>query len=174
MGNHSLYGPGAIVDTTKPFTVVTQFLTNDNTATGTLVQINRIYVQGGRVISNSNVNIPNLAVQNSITQDFCTNKEKVLGDASFFDTYGGLAQMGKSLARGAVLVMSLWDDLSGGMTWLDGLTGTDASTPGAQRGACTSVSADSNAAVAFSNIKVGDLGSTFTQPAQFAAHFTQW
>ena len=199
MGNHSLYGPGSIVDTTKPFTVVTQFITNDNTATGTLVQINRLYVQNGKVIQNSNVNIPGLAAQNSITQDFCTTKEKVLGDATYFDQYGGLAQMGRSLARGAVLVMSLWDDLSGGMTWLDGLEGSNPATPGAERGPCTGgVSADSAATVIFSNIKVGVIGSTFSGsvpvvpppphssesvppssvpvavPTATAAHYAQW
>lgn len=163
MGNHTLYGPNAIVDTTQKFTVVTQFITSDNTATGTLTEIRRFYVQNGRVIPNSNVNIAGIPAGNSITQNFCTTKEKVLGDATYFDTYGGLAQMGRSLARGAVLVMSLWDDLSGGMTWLDGTVGSSASTPGAQRGACTGkVSANPAAAVIFSNIKVGDIGTVST------------
>ncbi|THU82426.1 major cellobiohydrolase [Dendrothele bispora CBS 962.96] len=162
MGNQSFYGPGKIVDTTKPFTVVTQFVTDDNTPTGTLSSINRIYVQDGVVIQNSKTTLPGLPAANALTQDFCTDKETVLHDAASFNTFGGMAQMGTSLARGAVLVMSLWDDLSGGMTWLDGSTG-DSSTPGAVRGPCTSadVVLTPTAAVTFSNIKVGDLNSTF-------------
>lgn len=36
MGNPQFYGPGKTIDTTKPVTVVTQFLTDDGTANGTL------------------------------------------------------------------------------------------------------------------------------------------
>ncbi|KAG9399979.1 hypothetical protein AC1031_010899 [Aphanomyces cochlioides] len=45
--NHQFYGPDSsyTVDTTKPFSVVTPFITDDNTANGNLVQINRFYVQ---------------------------------------------------------------------------------------------------------------------------------
>ncbi|KAF5364682.1 hypothetical protein D9758_005547 [Tetrapyrgos nigripes] len=166
MGNQSFYGPGKIVDTTQPMTVVTQFITDDNAPTGTLSSINRIYVQNGNVIQNSKITLSGLPAVNSMTEDLCTDKINVLHDAASFNTYGGLAGMGTSLARGAVLVMSLWDDLGGGMTWLDGSTGS-ASTPGAVRGPCTSADVVStpSAAVTFSNIKVGDLNSTFEQPA---------
>ena len=58
MGSETFYGPNLIVDTTKPFTVVTQFITSDGTAAGTLSQINRLYVQNGVVIQNSKVTIP--------------------------------------------------------------------------------------------------------------------
>nr|pir cellulose 1,4-beta-cellobiosidase (EC 3.2.1.91) isoform cbh1-4 - basidiomycete (Phanerochaete chrysosporium) (fragments) [Phanerodontia chrysosporium] len=39
MGDKTFLGKGMTVDTSKPFTVVTQFLTNDNTSTGTLSEI---------------------------------------------------------------------------------------------------------------------------------------
>jgi cellulose 1,4-beta-cellobiosidase len=173
LGNQSFYGPGKIVDTTKPFTVVTQFVTNDGTATGTLSSINRIYVQDGKVIQNSNVKLSGLPSTNAITQDLCDAKINVLHDASSFDTYGGLAGMGKSLHRGAVLVISLWDSLGSGMDWLDGLIGTNSSTPGALRGPCTDSEAvsDPSASVTFSNIKVGDLYTTY--PAT-QSHWGQW
>ena len=50
------------------------------------------------------------------------------------------------------------------MFWLDGLEGSDPSAPGALRGNCTTADsvADANASVVFSNIKVGDLNSTFS------------
>ncbi|KAG9398967.1 hypothetical protein AC1031_012343 [Aphanomyces cochlioides] len=52
--NKNFYGPGSsyTVDTSKPFTVVTQFIKGDNTANGNLVNINRFYVQNGKKISN--------------------------------------------------------------------------------------------------------------------------
>jgi len=54
MGNKEFYGTGMTVDTTKPVTVVTQFITDDGTDTGTLKSIHRFYVQDGKVIPNSN------------------------------------------------------------------------------------------------------------------------
>ena len=53
MGVKDFYGTGMTVDTTKPVTVVTQFITDDGTDTGTLKSIRRFYVQGGKVIPNS-------------------------------------------------------------------------------------------------------------------------
>ena len=60
MGNTSFFGTGKTVDTRSKFTVVTQFITADNTTTGTLSEIRRLYVQNGQVIQNSKVNIPNM------------------------------------------------------------------------------------------------------------------
>ncbi|KAJ7032516.1 cellulase [Mycena alexandri] len=163
MGNPSFYGPGMTVDTNKPFTVVTQFVTDDGTATGTLSEIRRIYIQDGVVIQNAAVNIAGLPEVNAISQELCTDKIDTLFDAASFNTFGGLAQMGESLARGAVLVISLWDSLGSGMFWLDGLEGSNPSSPGALRGNCTTANSvsDPSASVTFSNIKVGDLNSTF-------------
>lgn len=81
--------------------------------------------------------------------------------------------MGTSLNRGAVLVLSLWDSLGSGMDWLDGLVGTDSSTPGALRGPCTDAEAvsDPSASVTFSNIKVGDLYTTYQATT---SHYYQW
>lgn len=173
MGNQSFYGPGKIIDTTKPITVVTQFITNDGTASGTLTSINRVYVQNGNVIQNSKVTLPNLPEVNAITQDYCTDKINVLDDAASFNQFGGLAAMGTSLHRGAVLVFSLWDSLGGGMDWLDGLEGTNAAAPGALRGPCSDSQAvsDSSASVTFSNIKVGDLYTTYPATTE---HWQQW
>ena len=51
MGDHTLYGrhAGFIVDSTLPFTVVTQFVTNDGTDTNDLVDIGRSCVQNGNI-----------------------------------------------------------------------------------------------------------------------------
>ncbi len=66
MGDTSFYGPGLTVDTNSKFTVVTQFLTSDNTTTGTLSEIRRLYVQNGVVIPNSQTNIAGMATFDSV------------------------------------------------------------------------------------------------------------
>ena len=57
LGDHEYYGPGSEfkIDTTKPFTVVTQFITDDGTENGELISVRRKYVQDGNVIENSKV-----------------------------------------------------------------------------------------------------------------------
>ena len=53
MGDQEFYGTSKTVDSSKVFTIVTQFVTVDGTNTGALKQINRFYVQNGKVIPNS-------------------------------------------------------------------------------------------------------------------------
>lgn len=53
MGDQTFLGAGKTVDTSKKFTLVTQFITSDGTATGDLTEIRRIYIQNGKVIQNS-------------------------------------------------------------------------------------------------------------------------
>ncbi|KIJ37524.1 glycoside hydrolase family 7 protein, partial [Sphaerobolus stellatus SS14] len=153
------------VDTTKKFTVVTQFLTSDNTTTGTLSEIRRLYVQNGQVIQNSKVNIPGMTAYDSITEDFCTDQKTTFGDTNNFETKGGLAAMGKAMGTGMVLVMSIWDDHAANMLWLDSAypTTSPATNPGVMRGTCptnsgvpaTIETTEANASVTFSNIKSG-------------------
>ena len=165
-GAPDFYGPGKTVDTTKKFTVVTQFLTNDNTSTGNLSSIRRIYVQNGKVIQNSAVNVTGLDPVNSMNDTYCTAQKKVFPSTDAFAQQGGMKKMGEALGRGMVLVFSIWDDAGGGMLWLDSTTG---SGPGSARGPCTTTSGDAasiqanypDAKVTFSGIKRGDLGSTF-------------
>ena len=45
-------------------TVVTQFITNDGTDTGDLVEMRRLYVQNGVLIANSFSNVPGKIVKN--------------------------------------------------------------------------------------------------------------
>merc|ERR1711971_1491892 len=73
LGDHEFYGPGPefVLDTTKPFTVVTQFLTDDGTDNGNLVEMRRERVQDGKVIPNTNTNMPGIDTVDSITDDFC-------------------------------------------------------------------------------------------------------
>ncbi|KAJ1300497.1 hypothetical protein OPQ81_005310 [Rhizoctonia solani] len=171
MGDKNLYGPGKVIDTTKKITVVTQFLTNDNTATGKLVEMRRLYVQDGKVIQNTKSTISGLTQYDSITDNFCAAQKTVFQDTNAYAQHGGMATMDKSFQNGHVLVMSLWDDHAAHMLWLDSNYPLDrpASQAGTARGTCATTSGDPkdveaqypNSSVTFSNIRFGDIGSTY-------------
>lgn len=153
MGNESYYGPGLTVDTSQPFTVTTQFITDDGTTTGTLTQINRFYTQNGNVIPNAEASSSSgWSGLDSITEAFC------VADDSAASRLGGLTTMGEALGRGMVLIFSVWNDDSGYMNWLDsGSSGPCSSTAG---NPSTIEADDPGTSVTFSNIKWGDIGST--------------
>jgi cellulose 1,4-beta-cellobiosidase len=169
MGNTTFYGSGSDfnVDTSRVFTVVTQFIESG----GALSSIKRFFVQDGNVIPQSESDIEGVS-GNEITQDFCDAQKTAFGDENVFDDKGGLSQMGKALSGDMVLVMSLWDDHYADMLWLDSTYPTNAtsSTPGAARGSCSTdsgapidvESANADASVTYSNIKFGPINSTFT------------
>jgi cellulose 1,4-beta-cellobiosidase len=171
MGDTTFLGPGMTVDTTKKFTVVTQFLTDTGTASGNLNEIRRVYVQNNVVIQNSKVNIPGMTAYDSITDQFCNDQKTTFGDNNDFESKGGLKVMGNAFKTGMVLVMSLWDDHAADMLWLDSdyPTTGNAATPGIARGTCPTTSGvpadveknSPNSSVIFSNIKYGDIGSTY-------------
>lgn len=142
-GAHSFYGPSDTVDTTKNFTVVTQFLTDSS---GALDEIRRLYIQNGVVIQNSVSSVGG----NSITTDFCSASGQ-----TGFATLGGMTPLTKAFNTGMVLAVSLWDDPSAnGMSWLDG--GSAGTCTGGVNTTAATVSAT------FSNIKFGDIGSTYS------------
>jgi len=171
VGVKNFYGPGMTVDTNKPITVVTQFISSGSS----LSEIRRIWVQGGKVIHNSAVAENGVKAYDSISDSFCTDIKKLFGDKNDYQTKGGSKSFGSALDRGMVLVMSLWDDHAAQMLWLDSnypVSGNP-STPGIARGTCPTSSGKPtdvesqypNSSVTFSNIKWGDLNTTFS------AHF---
>jgi cellulose 1,4-beta-cellobiosidase len=115
-------------------TVVTQFLKGDD---GELSEIKRFYVQGGKVIPNSESTIEGNP-GNSLTVDFCRAQKIAFNDRDYFEEKGGMSQFSKGIAAPMVLVMSLWDDHYSNMLWLDSTYPTDAdpSEPGKGRGSC--------------------------------------
>ena len=171
MGDQTFLGTGMTVDTSSKFTVVTQFLTADNSTSGALSEIRRLYVQNGRVIANSKAAVPGLDAFDSITDEFCNAQKEVFGDNNSFERLGGLKVMGDAFEAGMVLVMSIWDDHAARMLWLDSSypTDADASQPGISRGPCPTTSGEPedvesqspDATVVFSNIKFGPIGSTY-------------
>jgi cellulose 1,4-beta-cellobiosidase len=177
MGNPSFYGMGDQfeVDSRKPLTVVTQFLTNDGTDSGDLVEIRQLYLQNGKVMKSPDSTTAGVK-GNAITDEFCTAQKSVFSDPNDFKKKGGLKNMGESLDRGMVLTLSLWDDQATEMRWLDSTfpVGEPATEPGNARGPCDDQdnspnhlrSVHQHATVKYSNIKYGEIGSTFESDAR--------
>jgi hypothetical protein len=164
-------GAGFAVDTTKPFTVVTQFITSDGTDAGALVEIRRSFVQNGvHIPSPAAQNIPGAANASSVTDAFCKLKGAAFGDNDNFEAYGGLARMGQVMDGGMVLVLSSWVDYEANMLWLDSNYPTTAPTaqPGVARGTCATTSGvpadvirnSPDATATFGKIKLGPIGFT--------------
>ncbi|KAJ7263907.1 exoglucanase-type cellulase [Mycena rebaudengoi] len=168
-GNKIFLGPGLKVNTSSKFTVVAQFIADNNSTSGTLTEIRRLYVQNGKASAIAGV------TGNSITDSFCTAQKTAFGDTNSFGSRGGLAAMGRALGRGMVLALSIWDDHTAGMYRLDSVYPTNGSVtrPGVLRGPCSTTSGDPKTveatqgsnSVTFSNIKSGPIGSTFTGTA---------
>ncbi|TVY93344.1 putative 1,4-beta-D-glucan cellobiohydrolase B [Lachnellula willkommii] len=166
-GNTTFYGKGLTVDTSKVFTVVTQFVGSP------LTEIKRFYVQDGVVIPNSYSTIANTTEYNSISTAYCDAQKAAFGDNYSFKTDGGMASMSSAMSAGMTLVMSVWDDHYANMLWLDSTYPTTDTSAGGPRGTCavtSGVPADveassPGASVTYSNIKFGPIGSTFTQPS---------
>ncbi|KAF2194260.1 glycoside hydrolase family 7 protein [Zopfia rhizophila CBS 207.26] len=139
----SYYGPGLKVDTSKSFTVVTQFPAKD----GVLQEIRRSYIQNGKVIENAVTGGP-------INQAFCDKN-----GAAKYGSLGGHKGMGEAMTRGMVLAMSIWWDEGGFMKWLDsGNAGPCNATEGDPKNI---LKVEPAPAVTFSNIKWGEIGSTY-------------
>jgi len=159
-GKEDFYGPGKTVDTTKPFTVTTQFISSDNTDTGDLVKIRQFFTQGGKVINHPTYdNLP----ANSITDEYCTaTAEYFNATVDMFSNLGGLKTLGESLKRGHVFVMSIWDDAHSKMNWLDSVD------RGIKCGPCDPNAGDpatlrpkgTDVYVKYTDVKYGSIGST--------------
>lgn len=169
-GNHNFYGPGSnfTIDSTKPITVVTQFITDDKTANGNLVEIKRLYKQGDKVIKSPSIAVSGVDKSDSITDKVCGQMKKAFSDTDDHTAKGGLKQMGAALKNGVVLTISLWDDHEANCLWLDSSYPADKTGPGVARGTCPANSGVpseventyASATVTFGNIRVGPIGST--------------
>lgn len=171
MSSKGFFGRGSsfAVDTTQKFTLVTQFITDDGTDSGSLADIRRFYVQNGKVIPNSYSSFAQ-APGNSITDHFCSEAKSLFQDVNDFERKGGLKVMGEALNRGMVLVFSLWDDPLANMLWLDSTYPVGSAKPGALRGPCQTTTGTPeyvrgnfpSASVQLSDVKVGTINSTFS------------
>ncbi|KAH6849609.1 concanavalin A-like lectin/glucanase domain-containing protein [Chaetomium sp. MPI-CAGE-AT-0009] len=141
-GNKQYYGPGLTLDTSKPFTMVTQFVTDDSTTTGKLSKITRYYVQNGQKIASA------LPDGDGISADAC----------SVSDPFGGLAGMGEALGRGMVMALSIWNSAGDFMNWLD--SGDNGPCSATEGDPANIVAKHPDAQVVLSNIRWGDIDST--------------
>ncbi|KAJ7769834.1 cellobiohydrolase precursor [Mycena metata] len=163
-------GPTNALDTSRKFTVVTQFITNSNSSTGALTSIRRFYIQDGTTLPNPLPQIAGITQTDEFTDQHCAEQKVAFGEANVFANLGGLATLGSAFQRGMVLEMGIDEDRVDHMLWLDSTfpPGADPQKPGARRGLCgtdTGVPADvetnnRGAQVVFSNIKFGPIGST--------------
>ncbi|KAF2669583.1 glycoside hydrolase [Microthyrium microscopicum] len=174
-GVQSFYGKGKTIDSAKPFTVVTQFVTVDNKDSGALKEIRRLYVQDGKVHQEAKATAKGLEDVNSMTDGYCAKQKSLFGGGASapntFATQGGLKTMGEAVGRGMVLAMAIWDDAGGSMHWMDSTIPENAApgTPGAARGPCPVtggkpaqiLAEQPNAQVTFSKIRSGEIGSTY-------------
>lgn len=173
LGETDFYGPGPAfqVDSTKPVTVTTQFMTDDGTDSGTISRVKQFYTQDGKTIEHPTYQI-NGKSHNSISSEMCADWVAETKDGTNFLAKGGMKAVDTVFKNGAVLVMSLWDDHYANMLWLDSTYPVDVTdckaNPGACRGSCSVLSgvpADvekniPNATVHFSDIKYGRIGTT--------------
>ncbi|KAH7098753.1 glycoside hydrolase family 7 protein [Auriculariales sp. MPI-PUGE-AT-0066] len=149
------YGLSKLVDTTKKFTVTTQFITDTGTSSGNLAEIRRLYVQGGKIISNAAITYGDpQASTTSLTNPYCTST------SSWFTQRGGLTAMGQALQRGMVLVMSIWWDVGGYMNWLD--TGSSGPCNETEGNPELINAQHPDVSVTVSNVRYGDLGTTYS------------
>ncbi|KAI2609499.1 glycoside hydrolase family 7 protein [Hypoxylon fragiforme] len=160
MGNTDFYGKGKTVDTSKKFTVVTQFESN---------KLTQFFVQDGKRIDIPGPKIDGFPAESNITPEYCKNEFAVLGDRDRFSEVGGFDQLNTALGLPMVLVMSIWDDHYANMLWLDSSYPPEkAGQPGGDRGDCapdSGVPSDveatiPDAKVIWSNIRFGPVGST--------------
>merc|ERR1712072_457723 len=134
-------GSNFAVDSTKPITVTTQFLTDDGTDSGTINEVKQFYTQNGKTIEHPMYSV-NGKKHNSITDDFCKDWVATTKDGTNFEEKGGMANVDEAFGHGMALVMSIWDDHYANMLWLDSTYPVGSSAPGAARGTCPASSGD--------------------------------
>jgi cellulose 1,4-beta-cellobiosidase len=161
LGNLDFYGAGKTVDTSRVFTVVTQF---------TATSLTQFFIQDGQRFDIPTPKYDGVPNSSQITQEFCDNIFNVFTEHDRYTEVGGWPAMVDALSVPHVLVMSIWADHYANMLWLDGAWPRDAdpSEPGVTRGDCPAdsgnpsdvVNEHADAYVNWSNIRFGPIGST--------------
>lgn len=152
-------GPGFTVDTSKPFKVITQFPVD---STGKISKVIRSYQQNGVTIEGPTLNAASIIAAH-----------KAFKETDRFTALGGFTTMSESFARNHILVLSLWDDTSVQMRWLDSVYPVGSAAPEDYRGPCSSHNNDPsylrstypNSKVIYSDVQIKSLsGSTPPSP----------
>jgi len=179
MGHEKFYGhgPSFSVNTGRPFTVVTQFLTNDGSDHGELAEVRRLYVQDGKVINGSaemlqgsggNASHKHVSC-GSLSDEVCkTNEEGRERELASFHQKGGLKSMGEALDRGMVLALSVdFSDEDRKGARFKHEHHLESSKEGSRSSPCAASLREQiseehpMASVMYSNIRYGGIGTTF-------------
>lgn len=154
MGHPEYYGLDLEVDTSRPFTVVTQFPSDQS---GQLTAIRRLYIQDGKTIEMPISTAQGVPAQNFLNDEYCnaTGADKYMG-------LGATGGMGEAMSRGMVLVFSIWWDKSSFMEWLDGASSNAGPCNATEGNPEIIKSIQPDTQVTFSQIRWGDIGSTFS------------
>lgn len=124
---------------------------------GQLTSIRRLYVQDGKTIEMPVSTVEGVPAQNFLNDEYCnaTGAEKYMG-------LGATEGMGAAMSRGMVLVFSIWWDKGGFMEWLDGLSSNAGPCNATEGDPEVIASIQPDTQVTFSQIRWGDIGSTFS------------
>ncbi|KAK1450763.1 exoglucanase 1 [Colletotrichum cuscutae] len=156
------YGKFKTVDTSRKFTVVTQF-SEEN--------VRQFFVQDGKRIETPAASYPGFPNTSGLSPDYCKALPTNFQDPEYFAQVGGYSRHNEALRRPMVLTMSISNDHWANNLWLDSTFPPDrAGLLGAERGPCPSWGNGPepqeaeryypNAKVAWSNIRFGPIGTT--------------
>ncbi|EQB46374.1 glycosyl hydrolase family 7 [Colletotrichum gloeosporioides Cg-14] len=162
LGVTDFYGIGGDVDTSKKFTVVTQFAED---------KITKFFIQDGKRIDAPSPALPNFPDVNGLSKEYCRAKTWQFSEPDTFEALGGVARQNDILRRPMVMALSIQDDYYAWNVWLDSTYPVDrGNDPGVTRGPCPWQENDPNdldtqwawskAKIAWSNIRFGPIGST--------------
>eukprot|EP00419_Tripos_fusus_P009260 CAMPEP_0172663834 /NCGR_PEP_ID=MMETSP1074-20121228/6189_1 /TAXON_ID=2916 /ORGANISM="Ceratium fusus, Strain PA161109" /LENGTH=584 /DNA_ID=CAMNT_0013479891 /DNA_START=157 /DNA_END=1911 /DNA_ORIENTATION=+ len=158
-----LFGDGGLVDTTRPFTVVTRFLTEDGSDNGHLSAIQRLFVQDGRVIGGQGAD--QLSASPVVTEAYCKDQvAAATGQSGRARSWNGrrLQTLGEALDRGMVMVLALEDESGLPKRGAIGPCPVDSGDPAAR-------AAYPESTVSYWGFRHGPLGSTVDADSSRAA-----
>ena len=158
-GRRKVYGVGSEfeIDTTKPIRVRTQFISDSKT--GLVTKVRQLLEQNKKVVTSAELDDAIIFAQ-----------AKKYEEPDHFHELGGFKTMTESLARKHVLILSLWDDTSVQMRWLDSIYPVGSTKPGDFRGPCSNEDTSPSTLrkkfpknkVVYSDIRLDDLDSSST------------
>lgn len=155
-GRRTVYGLGNTfeINTMKPITVRTQFITDSN---NNIIKVKQFLEQGKKIV-----------VGAELDDTIIYSQSKKYNEPDHFHDLGGFKTMTDSLSRKHVLILSLWDDSNVNMRWLDSIYPVGSTRPEDYRGPCSTE--DTNiltlrkkfpkSRVIYSNIQINDMKST--------------
>lgn len=166
-GVKNLYGKGAQfqVDSSQPFEMITQFITDNGKEEGKLIRVVRLYRQNGKTIQGGELS-------DSIIRNFKKSEK----ETNHYEKLGGMATIEASLRRGTVLVFSVWDDNSPAqMRWLDSTYPLGSTKSSDMRGPCPSGdnrnvdhlrNTFKDATVTYGNVQVKSISTSSPKPSR--------